>query len=137
MTKTLTLEGDVTGADTATNLTTQGSITAPALSIPAGATEIKKVLVAIAPDGTGDGSAIFIVRLDGTGVLNGEQAIVVSAAGAITVQAGADPTGMRSILFELDNAGIAVSPGNTIRVQAEMCGDDLGAARAVVTVVFA
>ena len=64
MSKTLTVEGDITAADTRTLITSQGSVTAPSMVIPAGATKIDKVMVASAAEGLADGFAIFFVRLD-------------------------------------------------------------------------
>jgi hypothetical protein len=42
----LTVEGDITAADTRTPLTSQGSVASPSLLVPAGYTKIDKVIVA-------------------------------------------------------------------------------------------
>lgn len=136
MTKTLTVEGDLATVDSRSLLTTQGSVTAPSLVVPAGAKVISKVMVAAAAEGLADGSAVFFVRLGGNAVLNGEQAIMVGAAGRIAVQTGSDASPQIGRIFILDDAGIEVSPSDTITVAAEMAGNDLGTGRAVVTLVF-
>ena len=137
MTKTVTVEGDVTAVDTATTLSTQGSVTAPSLVIPAGAKSIKKIVAAVAVGPGAAGSAVFLIRLGGTGVMAGEQAIVFAAAGYVAIQAGSDQAPSAMAVFELEDADIAVAPGNTIRVQAEMMGTDIGTAEPVVTLFFA
>jgi len=137
MTKTLTVEGDITAVDTATSLTTQGSVTAPSLVIPSGVGKIATVIAAIAAEGLAAGSAVFFIRIGGNGVIGGEQTLMVSAGGMIAPQAGSDaaPSVCRASVFR--DLEIAVRPVDTIRVQAEMAGTDLGTARAVVTLIFA
>ena len=137
MSKTLTVEGDITTVDTRTLITTQGSVTAPSLVVPSGMTKIDRVLVAVAAEGLADGSAVFILRLGGNAVLRGEQVIVCAAAGRIAVQAGSDAAPQVGRLFILENADIEVSPSDTITIASEMAGSDLGTARVVVTLVFA
>lgn len=137
MSKTLTVEGDITTVDTRTNITTQGSVTAPSLVVPSGMSKIAKVLVAVAAEGLADGSAVFLLRLGGSGVLKGEQVLTMGAAGRIAVQAGSDAAPQVGKLFVLENVDIDVSPSDTITIAAEMAGSDLGTARVVVTIVFA
>jgi len=137
MTKTLTVEGDITAVDTATSLTTQGSVSAPSLVIPAGVSRIDKIICGIAPDMAAAGRATFFIRLGGNAVLGGEQVIAIGAAGGQLPQTGADPTGIAPIHVVLEDLDIAVRASDTIRIQAEMAGQDLGTARAVVTLVFA
>lgn len=137
MSKTLTVEGDITAVDTRTGITTQGSVTAPSLVVPSGMSKITKIVVASAAEGLADGSASFLVRLGGAGVLKGEQVLAVGAAGRIAVQAGSDAAPQVGRLFILDNVDIDVSASDTISIAAEMAGSDLGTARVVVTVVFA
>ena len=137
MSKTLTVEGDITAVDTRTLLTTQGSVTAPSLVVPSGMTKIEKILVAVAAEGLADGSAAFILRLGGAGILKGEQVLTIGAAGRIAVQAGSDAAPQVGKLFELNDANIDVSPSDTITIAGEMAGSDLGSARMVVTVIFA
>jgi len=135
MTKTLTLEGDLTDVDTETQLTTQGSVSEPSRKIPEGVSRIDRIIVGVAPDMGVSGAATFFIRLGGVAVIGGEQVITVAAAGGQTPQAGADPTGIAPILVELDNLDIQVK-SDVINVSAEMAGSDLGTARIVVTLVF-
>lgn len=136
MSKTLTVEGDLTAVDTRTLLTTQGSVTAPSLVVPSSMKKIVKIIVSAAAEGLADGSAVFFLRLGGAAVLKGEQSIVISAAGRIAVQAGSDAAPMLGRLFILDDADIEVSPSDTITIAGEMAGSDLGTGRVVVTLVF-
>jgi len=137
MTKTLTVEGDITTVDTATALTTQGSVTAPSLVIPSGVTAITKIIVAAGAEGLADGSAVFFIRLGGNAVLGGEQTLMVSAGGRIAVQSGSDAAPSVALPVILDALDIAVRATDTIRIQVEMAGSDLGTGHAVVTLVFA
>ena len=64
MSKTLTVEGDITAVDTRTLLTTQGSVTAPSLVVPSGMTKIVKILVAAAAEGLDDDVLARLEALD-------------------------------------------------------------------------
>lgn len=137
MSKTLTVEGDLATVDSRTLITTQGSVTAPSLVVPAGMTKIDKIIAAAAAEGLADGSAVFFIRLDGNAVQRGEQTIMLAAGGRIAVQAGSDAAPQNAQLFILDNADIEVSPSDTISIAAEMAGSDLGTGRVVITLFFA
>ena len=137
MSKTLTVEGDLATVDSRTAVTTQGSVTAPSLVTPAGASKIDKILATAGAEGLADGSAVFFLRLSGNAIQNGEQVIMIGAAGRIAVQAGSDAAPQHPELFVLDNADIKVTPSDTMSVAAEMAGSDLGTARIVVTFIFA
>ena len=137
MSKTLTVEGDLASVDTRTNITTQGSVTAPSLVVPSGMSKIDKILVSASQEGLANGSAVFFVRLGGAGVLKGEQTIMISAGGTIAPQAGSDAAPCTCRLFAIDDVDIDVSPSDTINISAEMACSDLGTGHVVVTVVFA
>lgn len=137
MSKTVTVEGDLTAVDTRTNLTTQGSVTAPSLIVPSGVSKIDKLIVASGAEGLADGSATFLVRLGGAAVLKGEQTIIVGAGARIAVQAGSDAAPQIGRLFVLEDVDIDVSPSDSLTISAEMMGNDLGTSRVVTTVVFA
>jgi hypothetical protein len=137
MSKTLTLEGDLTAVDTRTAIVTQGSVTAPSLVTPAGVTKIDKIYAAAGAEGLADGSAVFFLRINGSAVKNGEQTIMIGAGGRIAVQAGSDAAPQVGRLFKLENVEIAVNPSDSLTIAAEMAGSDLGTARAIVTLVFA
>lgn len=135
--KTLTVEGDITAADTRTALTTQGSVTSPSLVVPQGYTMIDKIIVAASSDGLADGKSSYFVRLGGNAVQGGEQVIAVGTSGRIAPQSGSDsaPSVVKAIVLE--NLQIAVNSGDTISIWAEGAGDDTGTAHVVVTAVFA
>lgn len=135
--KTLTVEGDIASVDTRTALTTQGSVAAPSLLVPAGYTKIDKILVAATSEGLADGKQVFFLRLGGNAVKGGEQVIAVSASGRIAVQAGSDAAPQCMTSLVLENLDIEVSPSDNISVWCEGAGDDTGTGHAVVTLVFA
>lgn len=135
--RTFTVEGDVTTANTKTNMTTQGSTTAPSPVVPAGVKKIDKILVAVAAEGLADGAQNFFLRLGGNAVLNGEQVISIGASGRIAVQAGSDAAPQLVNCVVLDNVDIDVRESDTISVSVEGAGTDTGTARAVATLVYA
>lgn len=135
--RTLTVEGDVTAADTRTALLTQGSVTAPSMLVPASYTKIDKIVVAAASEGLADGSCSWFIRLGGNAVKGGEQLIPVSSSGRIAVQAGSDAAPQICAPVILANADIEVSPSDTISVWAEQAGTDTGTGRVAVTLFFA
>lgn len=134
--RTITVEGDVTAADTRTALTTQGSVTSPSLIVPAGYTKIIKIIAAAASEGLADGKQTFYLRLGGNAVQGGEQLIPVSAAGRIAVQAGSDAAPQVCRARVIDNLEIPVSGSDTLSIWAEGAGDDTGTGRVVATLVF-
>lgn len=135
--KTLTVEGDITAADTRTALLTQGSISAPSMLVPAGYTKIDKLIMAAASEGLADGSCSWFIRLGGNAVKGGEQLIPVSCTGRIAVQSGSDAAPQVCAPVVLEDLEIEVSPSDTISVWAEQAGTDTGTGRAVATIVFA
>lgn len=137
MTKTLTVEGDITAVDTLTNITTQGSVTAPSRVVPSGVTKIDKIYANICADGLAAGSAVYFIRLGGGAVLNGEQTLMISAQGLDTVQSGSDQYMSVAMARVFDDLDIPVRAQDVINISAEMAGSDMGTAYAVVTLVFA
>jgi hypothetical protein len=136
MSQTLTVEGDLATVDSRTNITTQGSVTAPSLVVPSGVTMIDKIIATAAAEGLADGSATFFIRVGGSAVKRGEQNIVIAAGARIAVQAGSDAAPSIGRLFILEDCGIEVNPSDTVTIAAEMAGNDLGTGHVVVTVVF-
>jgi len=137
MSKTFTVEGDVTAADTRTLLTTQGSVTSPSQVVPAGVTKIDQIVVAASSEALADGAQVFFIRLGGNAVRNGEQVIVVSACGRIAVQSGSDAAPQLARPIVLENVDIAVAASDTITVAAEGAGTDTGTAHVIVTLIYA
>lgn len=138
MSRTLTVAGDINAVDTRTNLTGQGSVTAPSLVVPAGMRKISKLIFAAGHDGAADnGAALWFVRLGGAAVLGGEQTIVCGGAGNQTVQAGSDSAPNVMEPFVLNDVDIAVSPSDVISISAEFAGVDIGDTAVQVTIVYA
>ena len=137
MSRTFTVEGDITAADTRTALTTQGSVVSPSSVIPAGMTKIDKVVIAGTSEGLASGAQSLFVRLGGNAVLGGEQVIAVSAMGRIAPQAGSDSAPQLMPAWVLENADIEVRASDTISVSAEGAGTDTGTLGVIVTLIYA
>lgn len=137
MSRSFTVEGDITAADTRTQITTQGSVTAPSSVVPAGMTKISRLVVCGTSEGLADGAQSLFVRLGGNAVLGGEQVIAISAFGRIAPQSGSDsaPQLMRS--WVLEDADIEVRASDTISISAEGGGTDTGTVHLGITVVYA
>lgn len=135
--RTLTVEGDINAVDTRVTLTAQGSVGAPSLVVPAGMTKIKSVIVAAASDNQADdGAVVYLLRLGGNAVQNGESVLIFGGSGGQLVQAGSDAAPSVMTPFVLDEAEIEVRPSDTISISGEMAGVDPGDSTFVVTVVF-
>ena len=137
MSKTLTVEGDITAADTRNLITTQGSVTAPSLVVPSGSSKIDKIVVAATTEGLAAGAQSYFLRIGGNAVKNGEQAIAISAVGMIAVQAGSDAAPQLMSAIVLKDVDIAVNASDTLSISVEGAGTDTGTGHAVVTLVFA
>jgi len=136
MTRTLTVEGDITAADTAVSLTEQGSVARPSLVVPSGVRRIDKIIAGVAAPLTGAGDSGYHIRLDGPAVLGGEQVITIGAQGGQPPQAGSDQATSGMIKTVIEQVDIEVKPVEVITIRAEMAGDNLGTARVIVTLVF-
>lgn len=137
MSKTFTVEGDITAADTRTLLTTQGSVTAPSSVVPSGVTKIDRIIVACSSEGLADGAQTWFLRIGGNAVKNGEQAIAISASGRIAVQAGSDASPQLMAAIVLEDVDIAIAASDTLTIAVEGAGTDTGTGHAVVTLVYA
>lgn len=137
MSRTFTVEGDITAADTRTPLTTQGSVTQPSAVVPAGMKKIDKVIVAGTSEALADGAQSIFVRLGGSAVLGGEQTITCSAVGRIAPQSGSDAAPQLMVAWVLEDADIEVRASDTISISAEGAGTDTGTVHIGVTVVYA
>ena len=137
MSKTLTVEGDLTTVDTRTVIVTQGSVTSPSLITPSDKTKIDSIIVASGAEGLADGSAVFFLRLGGSAIKNGEQTIMIGSGARIAVQSGSDAAPQVGLAFKLFDTDIPVNPSDSLQISAEMAGSDLGTARVSVTLIFA
>lgn len=137
MSKTFTVEGDISSADTRTLLTTQGSVSAPSSVVPAGMKKIDRIIIAATTEGLADGAQSYFLRLGGNAVRHGEQTIAISAVGRIAVQAGSDAAPQLMPCIILDDVDIEVGPSDTLTVAVEGAGTDTGTGHAVVTLIYA
>ena len=135
--KTLHLEGDITAADTRTALTAQGSVSAPSLVTPPDAKMITMLYGSICSEGLAAGAQSFFVRIGGNAVRNGEQVIMISAAGMIAVQSGSDAAPQLMVPIVLKDLDIEIGPSDTVSIAVEGAGTDTGTAHAAITLVFA
>lgn len=137
MSKTLTVEGDINAVDTLTRLTAQGSVSAPSRVTPANSKQIIGILASFSVDGAAEGSGVFLLRLGGSAVKNGEQTIIIGGAGTNTVQAGGDAAPIAPGLLQLKEVDIAIESTSVISIAAEMVGEDLGDSTVVITLIYA
>ena len=138
MSRTLTVEGDVNAVDTRVLLTAQGSVTAPSLVVPAGMSKIKSIVATFAADNLADdGAVVFLLRLGGNAVLNGESVIVCGGLGGQLPQTGSDVAPSVGYPFVLQDVDIEVRPSDTISIAAEIAGVDPGDTTVAVTLIYA
>lgn len=137
MSRTFTVEGDITAADTRTLLTTQGSVTAPSSVVPAGITKIDKIVVSASTEGLAAGAQSWFVRLGGAAIKNGEQTIAIAASGTILPQAGSDSSPQLMVSNVYKDLDIEVSASDTVTVAVEGAGSDTGTGHAIVTLYYA
>jgi len=125
-------EGQVTAVDTKSQLATLGSETAPGpLLVPSAAKNLEAIICAFATDASVVADGSFLVRLEGPGLPEGPETIVIGSQGVSTATGGhGSRTAMR---FELD---IPITPANEILIFAENVGEDVGTATVGVTLEF-
>lgn len=128
-----TREGDATGVDTRTQLTTVGSETAPGpLLVPQGMTHIVGVIVSqIFNMAAATGYSAF-VRLEGPGLQNGPETLAAGAGGVPVATGGNGVT-----VAKLIPVNFPVIAANEILIFGEMAGTDVGGTGFAVTLVFA
>jgi hypothetical protein len=127
-----TREGEATGLDTKSQLTTVGSETAPGpLLVPAGAKQISRVIIAAMENMAAATSFDAFIRLEGPGLPGGPEVIAAKAGGAAVATGGnaADPA-------QIIDLAIPVTQGNEILIFGEMGGTDVGQVSFGVTLVF-
>ena len=133
----VTVEGDITGVDTLTRLTTQGSVAAPSRLTPPDAAMLKRVFYAVASDNAADGEVTYILRLGGDAIRGGEQTFVIGSEGWIDVASGGDGDNKGMVAQILNNLDLEITPNETLDISVEMAGVDIGTATIVVTAIFA
>lgn len=125
-------EGEATGVDTKSQLSTLGSETAPGpLLVPSGATTLLGIIVtSIENMAAATGYSSFI-RLEGAGLPGGPEVIAAGAGGCAVATGG---NGTRKSQFVPLN--IPVTVANEILIFGEMAGTDVGQVSFGVTLVF-
>lgn len=131
-----TVEGDLTAVDTVVSLTTQGSVTAPSRLTPSDATKLQRLIVAVAADAAADGEVNYLLRLRGDAIRGGEATLIIGAESFIDVQSGSDAGVAIMAPMILEDLDIEVAPNETLDIDAEMVGVDVGSATIAVTPVF-
>lgn len=125
-------EGAITAVDTRTQLTTLGSETAPgSLMVPAGAKSLKAVIAAVSSDLATAADATHFIRLEGPGLPDGPETLVIGATGVQVATGGSYANPSRR--YELD---IPVTPSNEILIFGENAGEDAGSCTFGVTLEF-
>lgn len=125
-------EGEVTGLDTRTQLTTLGSETAPGpLLVPNQTRTLVGVLISAVGNISAAADATFFIRLEGPGLSEGPEVIAAGAEGAQIATGAA--AGKKANMVRLN---LPVQVNQEIMIFGEMGGEDLGAAQFGVTLIF-
>ena len=125
-------EGDVTALETKTQLTTLGSETAPGpLLVPAGVSKLVAVITTFGSSHAAVGDSGALVRLEGPGLPEGPEVLVVGAVGVDVATGKMSATGAERIEMDVD-----VTPTNEILIFGEMTGEDGGSFNFGVTLEF-
>ena len=128
-----TREGEATAVDTKSQLSTLGSETAPGpLLVPAGATKIVGLIIAISQNFAAATSFSGFIRLEGAGLPGGPEVIAAGAGGAAVATGGNNANVAMIVPLE-----VPVTAANEILIFAEMAGTDVGQMSAAVTLIFA
>lgn len=127
-----TREGEATGVDTKTQLTTLGSESAPGpLLVPSGVSKIIAIIVAASENFAAATSFSALIRLEGPGLPGGPEVIAVLSGGTPVATGGNSASVAK--LIPLD---IPVTPANEILIFGEMVGSDVGQVSLGATLIF-
>jgi len=136
MTRTLTVEGDVTAANSATTLQTQGSVTSPNVKSVKGAKKLDTIRYTIGADLAADAkSTVVWLILSGTGFPGSPHTLMIGGVGGQLIQSGADPTGLQ-LKGQISGLDIDVTGDSSIKIQADQ-NEDTGSLSVGVTLIFA
>jgi len=132
MAKYRTREGQVTAADSFTNIGgLYGQSTTSSIQVPAGATAIVGMIASVATDGASNASTTFSCQISGDGLSSGQETIVFAGAG---VDGTPVSNGQTVEAFKLD-VNIPCIASNQVSVAVAMSGDT-GTCEAAITLVF-
>ena len=125
-------EGEATGVDTKSQLTTLGSETAPGpLLVPTGVSKITGIIIAAIQNMAAATGYSGFIRLEGPGLPGGPETFAAVAGGNAVATGGNATNPAKKI--EVD---IPVTPANEILIFAEMAGTDVGQVNFGVTLIF-
>jgi hypothetical protein len=125
-------EGEATGVDTKSQLSTLGSETAPGpLLVPSGATTLLGVIVACAENMAAATGFSALVRLEGAGLPGGPE-VIAAGTGGCSVATGGNANNVAQFI----PLNIPVTVANEILIFGEMTGTDVGQVSFGVTLVF-
>jgi len=125
-------EGNVTGVDTKTQLTTLASETAPGpLLVPAGTKKLLAVIAVAICDNSVAADGGYLIRLEGPGLQEGPETLAIGASGVAVATGGQGS--VKAQRYELD---IPVVPSNEILIFGENTGEDTGTTNIGVTLEF-
>ena len=128
-----TREGTVSAVDARTQLSTEGSNTAPGpLLVPSGASKLVGIIAVQCFNMAAATGYSALVRLEGPGLSEGPECIGIGAGG-VPVATGGNGVN-NAVFFPLD---ISVTSANEILIFGEMCGTDVGSSEFACTLVFA
>lgn len=125
-------EGPITAIDTKSQLTTEGSNTAPGSELVPGAAKfLHSVRVSFANDMATAADGAYLGRLEGPGLARGPVVVAIGAAGASVA------TGGKGCSYPIEiPLGVEVVPNQEILFFAENVGEDLGSSEVAIEVTF-
>ena len=132
MAKYRTREGQVTAADSFTNIGgLYGQSTTASIQVPANSTAIVGIIASIATDGASNASTTFSCQISGDGLSSGQETMVFAGTG---VDGTPVSNGQVVNAFKLD-VNIPCIASNQVSVAVAMSGDT-GTCEAAITLVF-
>jgi len=132
MAKYRTREGQVTAADSFTNIGgLYGQSTTSSIQVPANSTAIVGMIASVATDGASNASTTFACQISGDGLSSGQETIVFAGCG---VDGTPVSNGQTVEAFKLD-VNIPCIASNQVSVAVAMSGDT-GTCEAAITLVF-
>lgn len=127
-----TREGTISAVDTKTQLSTLGSESAPGpLLVPAGAKKLNALIMVMATSQAVAADGSVILRLEGPGLPEGPETLVVGSQGVSVATGGHGSRSANRVTLE-----IPVTAANEILIFAENVGEDVGDVTVGVTLEF-
>ena len=132
MAKYRTREGQVTAADSFTNIGGLfGQSTTSSIQVPANSTAIVGMIASVATDSAANGVTTFACQISGDGLSSGQETFTIGSQGVDGTPAS---NGMTNMPMTLDTS-ISVVGSNQVSIAVAM-DVDVGSAQAAITLVF-